>query len=83
LTVALRFDNHEVVCFNVLEKFNYANVVRHLAAVILDIDSPEGQLAKKALAERVLVNFSAIHVSAHDNFEDRLAAAREDPRLLH
>jgi DNA-binding response OmpR family regulator len=77
LTHALRFYNHEVIFFSDLAEFRSAIIVRLPAAVILDIDSPEGQLAKKAMAERILVNFPAIYVSANDNFKDRLEAARE------
>jgi DNA-binding response OmpR family regulator len=69
--------NHEVVFFSDLEEFRAAILIRAPAAVVLDIDSEQGQRAKAAMTTRVITTFPAIYVSAHDNFHDRLAAVRE------
>jgi DNA-binding response OmpR family regulator len=69
--------NYEVIHFSDLEEFRSAILVRAPAAVVLDIDSEQGQRAKAAMAVRVITTFPAIYVSARDNFDDRLAAVRE------
>jgi DNA-binding response OmpR family regulator len=77
LAQLLRLFNHEVIYFSDLEEFRAAILIRAPAAVVLDIDSEQGQRAKAAMAVRVITTVPAIYVSAQDNFDDRLAAVRE------
>lgn len=62
LASSLTRHNHDVVCFNELEEFRAAILVRAPHAVILDIDSESGQRAKKAFANRVITSFPVIYV---------------------
>ncbi|MBR7799355.1 response regulator [Undibacterium fentianense] len=77
LSAALSVYEHEVVGFSDLDEFRSAILVRAPAAVVLDIDSPQGKIAKEAMATRVITSFPAIYISTNDNFEDRLTAVRE------
>lgn len=77
LAQVLRLFHYEVNCFSDLEEFRAAILIRAPAAVVLDIDSEQGQRAKAAMAVRVITTFPAIYVSAKDNFDDRLVAVRE------
>lgn len=69
--------NHDVVSFSDLEEFRSAILVRAPHAVVLDIDSDEGQRAKKVFAHRVVTTFPVIYISKNDSFAPRLEAVRE------
>lgn len=77
LSAALGVFDHEVIGFFDLEEFRSAILVRAPAAVVLDIDSEGGKLAKRAMATRVITSFPVIYISAVDQFEERLVAVRE------
>ena len=77
LAQLMRLFNYEILSFSDLDEFRAAILIRAPAAVVIDIDSDAGQLAKAALAIRVVTTFPAIYISAHDNFNDRLAAVRD------
>jgi DNA-binding response OmpR family regulator len=77
LSAALGVFDHEVIGFFDLEEFRSAILVRAPAAVVLDIDSEGGKLAKSAMATRVITSFPVIYISAVDQFEERLVAVRE------
>jgi len=77
LAQLMRLFNYEILSFCDLDEFRAAILIRAPAAVVIDIDSDAGQLAKAALAIRVVTTFPAIYISAHDNFNDRLAAVRD------
>lgn len=69
--------DHEVVGFSDFDEFCSAITVRAPAAVVLDIDSDSGALAKDAMIARGVTNFPVIYLSTSDNFDDRLRAVRD------
>lgn len=77
LATSLTRHNHDVVSFNDLEEFRSAILVRAPHAVVLDIDSENGQHARQVFAHRVVTTFPVIYVSKHDSFAPRLEAVRE------
>mgnify|MGYP000019865978 CR=1 FL=1 len=74
---ALSLQNHEIVAFNDLEEFRSAVLVRAPHAVLLDIDSEDGQHAKRVFAHRVVTTFPVIYLSKEDHFAPRLEAVRD------
>lgn len=77
LTEALSIYEHEVIGFSDLDEFRSAILVRAPAAVVLDIDSVGGRLARDSMTARVITSFPVIYISANDNFDERLLAVRE------
>lgn len=69
--------DHEVAGFSDFDEFRSAITVRAPAAVVLDIDSDSGTLAKDAMTARGVTNFPVIYLSSSDNFDDRLRAVRD------
>jgi DNA-binding response OmpR family regulator len=69
--------DHEVAGFSDFDEFCSAIAVRAPAAVVLDIDSDSGALAKDAMIARGVTNFPVIYLSTSDNFDDRLRAVRD------
>ena len=69
--------DHEVIGFSDFDEFRSAITVRAPAAVVLDIDSDSGLLAKDAMTAGGVTNFPVIYLSSNDNFEDRLHAVRD------
>ncbi|PXX43826.1 response regulator [Undibacterium pigrum] len=77
LAATLAMHHHEVVCFDAADELQSAIVVRAPQALVMDIDSPAGQIARKKMGNRVISNFPIIYISAIDDFMQRLAAVRE------
>ncbi|MCH8620034.1 response regulator [Undibacterium sp. TS12] len=77
LAATLALHHYEVVCFNVATELQSAILVRAPRALIIDIDTEAGQLARSRIRNRVITSFPVIYVSAIDDFSQRLAAVRE------
>lgn len=77
LALALGMYSHEVLAFSNLEEFRSAIFVRTPHAAIVDIDSEDGRLAKKAFGARVATVFPVIFISNENSFQQRLSAVRE------
>jgi DNA-binding response OmpR family regulator len=78
LARVLELYQHEVVAFSSLDEFRAAMVVRRPQAAVVDIDSEEGRQARKAFGTRIARIFPVVFISHEDNFEQRLAAVREN-----
>lgn len=77
LAATLAMHHHDVVCFDDATELQSAIVVRAPQALVMDIDSPAGQIARKKMGNRIISNFPVIYISAVDDFMQRLAAVRE------
>ena len=77
LATSLARHNHEVVTFNDMEEFRAAILMHAPRAVVLDIDTDDGQRIKQVFAHRVVTTFPVIYVSKNDSFGPRLEAVRE------
>ncbi|MES2103480.1 MAG: response regulator [Pseudomonadota bacterium] len=77
LAYALEMYSHETIAFSNLEEFRSAIFIRTPHAAIVDIDSEDGKLAKKAFGARIATVFPVIFTSCEDSFQQRLTAVRE------
>lgn len=77
LAATLELYQHEVLCFDEADELQSAIMVRMPQALVIDVDSQAGMIARKKISNRVISNFPVIYISAEDDFTQRLAAVRE------
>ncbi|MBC3907006.1 response regulator [Undibacterium umbellatum] len=77
LATTLELHHHEVICFDDADELQSAIIVRAPQALVMDVDSTAGEIARKKIGNRIIGNCPVIYVSAIDDFMQRLAAVRE------